>query len=248
MQNERSYLIESVDNALLLLLLLRERGQVRVAEAAEYLEVARSTAHRLLAGLRHRGFVVQDTHHVYRPGPVFGSLGLTAGRDLRLIAYPRLRELHGEVDETVHLMVLEGNGVRFIDGIESTQALRVGTRVGVLLPAHCTSGGLVLLAELPAGELDALYPRGLPAAPGNAISTLPELHRRLAAVRRGGYAVNQGESERGIVAVGTCVRDSTGRALAGLAVAMPAARGPASRLPELRAAVQTHAERIRRDL
>ncbi|MFG1821806.1 IclR family transcriptional regulator C-terminal domain-containing protein [Microbispora bryophytorum] len=58
-------------------------------------------------------------------------------------------------------MVLQGNGVRFVDGVEGPQALHVGSRIGMLLPAHVTSGGKALLAELPDEELRALYPRGV---------------------------------------------------------------------------------------
>ena len=54
------YPIESVDNALRLLLLLGEQPQVRLSEASRYLGVASSTAHRLLAMLAYRGFVRQD--------------------------------------------------------------------------------------------------------------------------------------------------------------------------------------------
>ena len=43
------YPIESVDNALKLLLLLGERPEIRLTDASQYLGVASSTAHRLLA-------------------------------------------------------------------------------------------------------------------------------------------------------------------------------------------------------
>ncbi len=64
--------------------------------------------------------------------------------------------------ETTHLMVLEGNGTRFLDGVEGPQTLRVGFRTGTLLPAHPTSGGKDLLGELPLDRLRALYANGLP--------------------------------------------------------------------------------------
>ncbi|WP_075509353.1 helix-turn-helix domain-containing protein [Mycobacterium ostraviense] len=54
------YPIESVDNALKLLLLLGERPEIRLSEATRYLGVASSTAHRLLAMLTYRGFVRRD--------------------------------------------------------------------------------------------------------------------------------------------------------------------------------------------
>lgn len=82
--------------------------------------------------------------------------------DLLTIARPHLEHLANTVSETTHLMVLEGNGARFLDGVEGPQALRVSYRTGTLLPAHVTSGGKALLAALPADRLRALYPNGLP--------------------------------------------------------------------------------------
>src|SRR3954454_11250642 len=83
----------SVDNALRLLELVGQRQALRVAEAADLLGVARSTAHRLLAALRRRGFVTQDRPNgAYRPGPALAEAGLAAISriDLRAIARPVL--------------------------------------------------------------------------------------------------------------------------------------------------------------
>lgn len=251
MKNDRpAYPIESVDHALRLLLILREHKELRVAEAADQLGVARSTAHRLLAMLRYRGFVTQDSGRVYRPGPVFFEIGLSAVQslDIRRIAHPHLDALGRELGETVHLMTLEGNGVRFVDGIEGTGVLRVGTRTGMLLPAHCTSGGKALLAELSADELHALYPRGLAAVTDATITDLANLKRELAATRKRGYGVNFDESERGVSAISVCVRDQLGRALAAVAAGVPSVRFPRSRIPEFVASLCRTAERISADL
>jgi DNA-binding IclR family transcriptional regulator len=249
-RNAPWYPIESADNVLRLLLLLSEQRQVRVVEAAEHLGVARSTAHRLLRALSYRDFAVQDAHKAYRPGPAFERLVLPgpSTQDLRAVLHRHVERLHAELGETCHLMVLEGNGARFIDCVECTHVLRIGSRVGMLLPAHVTSGGKALLAELSAEQLDGLYPRDLPGSPGGAPVARGALRRQLASIRRRGYATNLEESERGIVAVGTCVRDTAGRAVAGLAVAAPNARCPRSRLPELAAVVIKVAEAATADL
>jgi DNA-binding IclR family transcriptional regulator len=237
--------LESADNILRLMLLLSERQRVRVSDAATHLGVARSTAHRLLSALSYRDFAVQDAHKAYRPGPAFNRLVLPgpSPQDLRTVLRGHLRALHDELGETCHLMVLEGNGSRFLDCVECTHVLRVGSRVGMLLPAHCTSGGKALLAELSAAQLTALYPRELPGAPGGVPVQLNALRRQLAGIRRRGYATNFEESDRGIVAAGACVRDSAGRAVAALAVAAPSARCPRSRVPALAAAGVAAAER-----
>ena len=47
------------------------------------------------------------------------------------------------------MVVLVGAFVHFIASWESTKPLRVGSREGMTFPAHLTSGGLVLLSQLP---------------------------------------------------------------------------------------------------
>jgi DNA-binding IclR family transcriptional regulator len=250
MRNKPSYPVESADNVLRLLLLLAQRRQVRVTDAADYLGVARSTAHRLLSALCYREFAVQDAHKAYRPGPAFDHFVHTgpSTQDLRSLLHRHVEWLHGELGETCHLMVLEGNGTRFIDCVEATQALRIGSRVGMLLPAHCTSGGKALLAELSTDQLDDLYPRDLPGSPAGPAVRRTTLARQLAIVRRRGYATNFEESERGIVAVGACVRDAAGRAVAGLAVAVPSVRCPRSTVPALAKVVRAAAGAATADL
>jgi IclR family acetate operon transcriptional repressor len=50
-----------------------------VSEVADQLDVARSTAHRLLNMLVHRQFAVHDpASRAYRPGPRLAEIGLTA--------------------------------------------------------------------------------------------------------------------------------------------------------------------------
>jgi IclR family transcriptional regulator, acetate operon repressor len=64
-----AYLVDAADKALQLVLLLQGTEAVSVSEAAAHLGVARSTAHRLLTTLRHRGFAVQSDDRRYRAGP-----------------------------------------------------------------------------------------------------------------------------------------------------------------------------------
>src|SRR3954471_11287 len=143
--------LTSVDNALWLLQLIGERQALRVAEAADLLGVARSTAHRLLSALRRRGFVMQDRPNgAYRPGPALNEIGLAAISriDIRRVARPVLEQLREETQETVSLAVLEGTTVRFLDCAESGRSVRVGNRTGVVRPAHASAVGKAILAGL----------------------------------------------------------------------------------------------------
>lgn len=233
MQNP-TYPVGAAGNALRTVALLHESGELRVAQVADHLEVARSTAHRLLAMLVFHGFAEQDRRKMYVPGPALRAIsGSAPPPDLTTMARPHLQALAEAVRETTHLIVLEGNGARFLDGIEGPQALRVSFRTGTLLPAHVTSGGKALLAELPLERLNALYPGGLPSRGAGAPADWGRLRKELATAKRLGYALNLQESERGVSAVGACVRDRSGQAVAAIAVAAPSARCPRPRLTEL---------------
>jgi DNA-binding IclR family transcriptional regulator len=231
-----SYPVSAAGNALRVVRLLHERDELRVIDVADRLGVARSTAHRVLAMLVYEGFAVQDRQKVYRPGPALQAIrGSQAPPppDLITVAHPHLQRLADTVRETTHLMVLEGNGSRFLDGVEGPQALRVSYRTGSLLPAHVTSGGKALLAALPPDRLRALYPNGLPGERDKTPEDFERLMNELVSVRRHGYACNLQESERGVHAVGACVRDRTGTAVAAVAVAAPSVRCTHARLAEL---------------
>lgn len=220
--------LSSVDNALQLLHLIGERRALRVAEAAEALGVARSTAHRLLTALRRQSFVTQDKPNgVYRPGRALLEIGLAAiGRvDIRHAARPVLEQLSEQTQETASLLLLEGNSVRFIDCVEGSRAVRVATRTGIVLPAHCTAGGKAILAALPSTDLGRRYPtRQLDTRTPASISTWGELEADLHEIRGVGYAINFGEGENSISAVGTAIYDLIGYPLAAIAVAVPRSR------------------------
>ena len=99
---------------------------------ADALGSSRSTAHRLLAMLEYHGFARQDPEtRAYGPGA-----GLA---DLRSAARPALERLCAEVGETTHVVALRDASVEFLDSAETSQGLRVGSRVGILMPAHCTA-------------------------------------------------------------------------------------------------------------
>lgn len=219
----------SVDNALWLLQLVGDRQALRVAEAADLLGVARSTAHRLLTALRRRGFVMQDRPNgAYRPGPALYEIGLAAVSriDIRRVARPVLEQLREETQETVSLALLEGTTVRFLDCAEGPRSVRVGNRTGVVRPAHASAVGKAILAGLSEAELDRRYPDGtLPPAPTSAaLDDLAGLRAQLATVREQGYALNWEESADGVCAVAVALKDTVGQPLAGLGVAAPSSR------------------------
>ncbi|MEV0183187.1 IclR family transcriptional regulator [Streptomyces sp. NPDC050625] len=240
MKNKPPYMIESVDNALLALELLRDRGRVRVSEVADELGIARSTAHRLLSMLVFRDFAERDENRGYVPGRALSAPnGDGRAQYLRRMLLPAMEALCSRVEETVNLMVRVGTQIRFLASVESSQVLRVGDRQGAVLPARATSGGKALLAELSPAEITCLYPGD---------EGLDELVRELDEVRARGYGLNLEATETGVVAAGRCVNDRSGRAVAALSIAVPVSRFHAGRIEPLANALRECTDRIARDL
>jgi IclR family acetate operon transcriptional repressor len=213
--------VESLDRGLRLLQLLRDDGSVRVSDAATHLGTARSTAHRLLSTLVYRGFAVIDDDHVYRPGPSMdaGVARLAWTKELRRICHPHLVLLSRRAGQSSNLMVRTGLRVRFLETVEASTPRRTRDRQGVIMPASRASGGKALLAGLSDEELTTLYADArdderLPDA------ELSRLLRELASVRVQGYAVNRGETERDVAAVGAAIEVADGIEIGAISVSV----------------------------
>lgn len=242
------YPIESVDNALKLLLLLGEQPEIRLTEATRYLGVASSTAHRVLAMLAYRGFVRQDpVSKVYRPGPALTGVAFAVfGRiDVAGVAAPILRRLSEQLRETVHVGMLDGASVRFVAAVEGPAAVRVASRLGRTMPAHCTSTGKVMLAQLPETELHQLLPgEQLEGITPHSIATRSRLQQELSRIRRQGYAVNREESEEGVASVAVPIPARAPGPQLAVNAAAPIHRLSAAQYPTVAAALTQAAAEI----
>ena len=242
------YPIESVDNALRVLLLFEEQTQIRLTEASNYLGVASSTAHRVMAMLQYRGFVRQSPHtRAYEPGPALSSIamGIMARLDVRSSVRPLLERLHREFAETVHFGRLEGQNVHFIDAIEGTRAVRVGSRAGRSLPAHVTSTGKAMLSTLDTAALHALYPEeALDAVTDRSLTRRAQLEEELEVVRKRGYATSDEESEEGVVSIAVPVSGVSG-VLYAVNVAVPKQRMDNTLRAEIAASLLRTGEELR---
>ncbi|MGW6522887.1 IclR family transcriptional regulator [Streptomyces sp. NPDC054962] len=243
MKNRPAYAITSVDRALHLAQLLRQEGPLHLAEAAERLGVARSTAHRLLAMLVYRGFAEQDEDRRYVAGALLGPAAINPEpvSALRSAALPHLKALVDDVQETANLVIRVGDEVRFIASVECDRSLRVGDRSGQTLPAHLASGGKALLATLPDDEVDRLLAHPL---------TVDERHvliRELRLVRRRGFAVNDQQTESGVTAIAMVVPGG-GASRAAISVALPTVRFSPARMLHLTERLTAAARAAERDI
>jgi DNA-binding IclR family transcriptional regulator len=226
-------------------ILAAAKQDLTISEIAVAIDVHRTIAHRLMATLEQRDFVSRSSVKRYRLGTGIIRLAAAIGGELRTIARPLLTALSTETDETVHLVVLAGQEVLFIDGFESSKALRVTSRAGRSLPAHATSVGKAILATLPGDDLMALFPatRLQKTAP-KTITSRADLLRQLELIRQQGYALSSEESEAGVGSIGVAIVDRHGATRAALSIAAPLSRLTTTVLPRLATAAKRTAKEI----
>jgi IclR family transcriptional regulator, acetate operon repressor len=224
------YPIESVDNALKLLLLFAQQPRVRLTEVSQYLEVASSTAHRLLSMLQYRGYIQQDPTRAYEAGPVLRRLGVSALRaqeqELSGVARPVLQRLHDELAGATTLGRLDGQHVVYLDQVADAKVepLPPGS-----IPAHCTSVGKMILSQLDPEELRALYPNErLDQFTARSISSRSVLEAELRLARARGFAVADEELVNGVASVAVAL-PGLGGVRYGMCAALPSRRMTPSR-------------------
>lgn len=214
----REYL-QSVDLALMLILLLRDAGSLTISTAAAQLQVAPSTVHRSLSMLVYRGFALRGEDREYVAGPALSSSSLEPGAGAGLAQLTRgyLDAITRATGETTQLMVLTGNKCNVITSAEGLTDGHISTRRGQIIPAEQNAGGLAMLAEQSASELRGLYP-SMPDA------TFNDLRRTLRRSRDRGFAINNGLYEPDVSAVGASLRNDLGDVLGAITVSVPTHR------------------------
>jgi len=222
------FVVQSVDRAVSVLVILARMGEAGVTEIAGELGVHKSTAFRLLATLESRGLAEQNVARgKYRLG--FGVVNLasavTASLDLNRVSRTVCQALARDVGETVNLATHDGDSVINLDQVMGSSAVTTVNWVGKRNPLHATSSGKVFLAHMPAEDLDGHLAQPLPRFTPSTTTDPDDLRAQLGAIRANGYAFTVEELEIGLNAVAAPIRS-----FEGIVVAALSASGPAYRL------------------
>jgi len=211
----------------------------------------RGTLHRQLSNLVEEGLLAVNRDHSYSLGIrllKFASRAW-ASNEFRTIAEPHLRRLHDQTGETVHLGVLRGLDVIYLDKVESRQAVRMYSQIGNASPVYCTGVGKAALSCLPNAELDRLLSRIVfHRFTDHTLMSVEALTRELEEIRRSGNAYDREEHEAGIRCVAAPVHSADRSFLAGVSVTGPAYRVTNEALEEWAAIVREAAGRIMDDM
>jgi IclR family acetate operon transcriptional repressor len=247
---EGAYSIRAVQRVCDLLdLLQRESNGTSLVRAAEVTKLPKSSAFRYLATLEERRYVERDrTTGDYRLGLAL-LLPMQAGHVdlLARTAHPHLVQLQKEFHETANLGLLDGHRVVYLDIVQSPHAMRLAARPGDHDPLHSTALGKAIAAELPVERVRSiLKAEGMPRLTERTISAQRDYLAELKAIRKRGYAVDDGENEVGARCVGVPV--PVGGLELAISVSGPAARVRSDLVPEIAAQLKEAASDIASEL
>ena len=211
-------------------------SELTVTDLVARLGLPKSSASRLLRAMRDAGLLetVGDSKR-YRPGLLLVDVARAYRRSSSLIdrADAVVAKVSAACGHTGYVTLRAGLEVTAVTDHQGTNALRVSSTIGRRLPAFASATGRSMLARLPDAEVRRLHAAGIAPPSPNAPQDLDELLKRLAEVRRRGYATSHDEANRGVGAIAVAVaQPETGEDVS-LCISYPAATTDAAERREI---------------
>lgn len=217
-----------------------------LAELARRGGLPKTTAHRLAGELVTERLLERSAEGTYTLGIRLFEIGelVPRPRSLSAVALPVMEDLREVTRQRIHLAVLDGVDVLYVEILGSGGA-PVTSRTGGRWPAHATGIGKVMLAYSSNAVVRDRIEAGLPRFTPRTIVTPGALTRSLQAIRSEGLAYDREESHAGISCVAAPVFGADRKIAAGLSIT-----GRTSSIDPVRlgAAVRTAAQTLSRGL
>jgi DNA-binding IclR family transcriptional regulator len=220
--------LSSVATAIRLLKAFSEdEVEIGISALARRLGLAKSTVHRLAVTLVSEGLLEQDRDSgKYQLGIALFRLGALVRRRMNVSneARPYLYDLRAKINESVHLAILDEAEIMYVYNLEGTHAIRMRSDIGVRKPAYCTAEGQAILAFQPDEIVARVIAAGLAPRTPKTITNPERFLKALGATRQRGCAIEDEESEIGMVCIAAPIRDDSGGVVAAVGVAGPVTR------------------------
>src|SRR5438477_8445663 len=223
-------------------------GGLNLTEVARRVELAPSTAHRLLATLERTGYVYQagdlGLWYVGLQAFAVGSTFL-ANRDFVAQSHSYMRRLMEQAGETANLAILDGTEAVFIAQVQCHETMRTLVKLGSRVPLHASGVGKATFAALPDEQIGAILKVvGLPRITDNTIVVPETMWAALRVIRQRGYSFDDEEHARSTRCVGAAIYDEHAEPLGAISIAGPSARLSDERVRHLGKIVSHLAEEL----
>lgn len=206
-------------------LLATEEAGLGITEIAKRLNLNKSTAHRIVNGIMHRGYIEKTEFGYYRLGLGFVSLSSLRMNNVELTieAKPFLREMTNHTGQTSHLAVLNGSDAMYIDKVETVKNLRLYSEIGKRIPIYCSGLGKSLLLDKAEEEIhtlltDCKYEKKTGRTRLRPEEVMEDIHHG----RILGWTMDDEEHDLGIRCFAAPVYDYTGKIIAAISSSGPA--------------------------
>ena len=226
--------------------------RLRLTELSRRSGVAKASCYRIAQELVRWG-LLERVGDGYQLGLTLFELGqrVPVSAVLRVVARPLLVDLFAATRATVHLAVLEGSHVLYVEKVAGEANILTHSEVGGRLPATCTATGKVLLATRPEGEtvVAGLARTGVTRPTSRSTPSTDALRTQLVEIRRAGFAVEIEETKVGFGSVAVPIVAADGTVSAAVSTTLPAAQLSTARLvPALRGTANGIARAVERRL
>jgi DNA-binding IclR family transcriptional regulator len=222
--------VQSIERAFSVLEALAD-GPLGVTEVADRVSLPKSTVARLLGSLAHEGAVEQVPGRTdYRVGGRIVTLaaGVRPTRSLVALARPHLVQLAATVGEAAGLSIPDGFLVHYVDQVDSLHPVGIRDWTGTRLPMHAVSSGLIFLAHMHPGDIDAFLASPLERYTPTTVIDPAVIRDRLRQTLLDGYAWARDEVADGISSLAAALADEDGEVVAAIHVHGPSYRFPAN--------------------
>lgn len=223
-QENSKYILQTVKNAARILNLFTiERSEWRLTEISNELELDISHVRRLLNTLVQEN-VLKKVERKYSLGLSvlhFSSI-VNSHLNIHLEARPILLPLIEQLGVSIHMGILEGTGVIYIDKLETSHPIKLVSQVGKPHPAYSTGCGKAILSFQTEDDLVEILHRieeqGMIKSASNTVTDLDELRRQLTEIRETGYAVSADEFQEGFASIAAPIYNYSGEVIAAVGI------------------------------
>jgi IclR family transcriptional regulator, pca regulon regulatory protein len=197
----------------------QQSPQMTISQLSIKTGLSRAAVRRCLYTLTKLGFAGAEDGSRYslRPRMLTLSHTYTTSNTLAAAAQPILERMSAALHESFSVATLDGEDIVYIARTQVNRVMAVDLHIGSRLPAYCTSMGRILLAYLPAEQLEQYFAKvNLIAHTTRTITSIEKLRLILRNIRRNGYAICDQEYEVGLRSIAVPVYSSAGRVVATL--------------------------------
>ena len=224
-QNKSIYFVQSVDRAMDILECFTFKNKERtLPEIVQQTGLNRTTVIRLLSHLTSRAYLMyNDRDRTYQLGIKLLELGGVAlsSVSLRKIAAPHLTRLRNDLGHTILLGVRMDDNLVYIDKRDGKGVMVSPSEIGRIRPLHFGMLGMVLMAQLPRQEQEALLKKD-PLKPytRKSITDNETFLKVLSEIKEKGYYIGREDVFEGVGGISAPIRDFRGDVVAALGFTM----------------------------